>query len=40
MSETGVWTVVHGMVFGGIFLLGFSAGFVADSIEPKFNSVY
>jgi hypothetical protein len=29
MSETGVWTVVHGMVFGGIFLLGFSAGFVA-----------
>jgi hypothetical protein len=29
MSETGIWTVVHGMVFGGIFLLGFSAGFVA-----------
>jgi hypothetical protein len=29
MSETGVWTVVHGMVFGSIFLLGFSAGFVA-----------
>ena len=29
MSETDFWTVVHGMVFGSIFLLGFSAGFVA-----------
>jgi hypothetical protein len=29
MSDTGVWTVVHGMVFGSVFLLGFSAGLVA-----------
>jgi phosphoglycerol transferase MdoB-like AlkP superfamily enzyme len=29
MSDTAVWTVVHGMVFGSVFLLGFSAGFVA-----------
>jgi hypothetical protein len=29
MSNTDIWTVVHGMVFGSIFLLGFSAGFVA-----------
>ena len=29
MSYTAIWTVVHGMVFGSIFLLGFSAGLVA-----------
>lgn len=29
MSSPAVWTVVHGMVFGSVFLLGFSAGFVA-----------
>jgi hypothetical protein len=29
MSNTDFWTVVHGIVFGSIFLLGFSAGFVA-----------
>ena len=29
MNDTAVWTVVHGMVFGSVFLLGFSAGFVA-----------
>ena len=29
MSETDFWTVIHGMLFGSIFLLGFSAGFVA-----------
>ena len=27
MSNTEVWTVIHGMVFGSVFLLGFSAGF-------------
>ncbi|MGI9518469.1 MAG: hypothetical protein ACR2NP_15545 [Pirellulaceae bacterium] len=29
MSEVGFLTVVHGMVFGSVFLLGFSAGLVA-----------
>ena len=29
MSEAGFLTVVHGMVFGSVFLLGFSAGLVA-----------
>ena len=31
MSDTAVWTVVHGLVFGSVFLLGSSAGFVALS---------
>ena len=29
MSDTDSWTIVHSVVFGSIFLLGCSAGFVA-----------
>ena len=28
MSDVAIWTVIHGMVFGSVFLLGFSAVFV------------
>ena len=40
MSDIAIWTVIHGMVFGSIFLLGFSAGFVAlYSLRTEWTTV-
>ena len=36
ISEKEFWTVLHGMVFGAIFLLAFSGGFAGLlSLKPE-----